>query len=322
MSTFARRHSAQHHTCTCGRFAPSPTGRIHLGNIYSMLIAWLSARSQQGRVVMRIEDLDPRAANKQWTTMLRDDTQKLGLYWDGDVVYQHDRIELYQEALSCLEESDLIYPCFCTRADLHAASAPHASDGTPLYAGTCRDLTTEQIAHRMRTRKPAMRLKVPNKEIQFEDRNFGTITENLADECGDFVVQRSDQIYAYQLVVVIDDALMGVNEVVRGSDLLGSCARQIYLQDLLGFDHPSYAHIPLLIAPDGHRLSKRNQDCSIDELLRIFGSAEALLGKLAYATGLAPTDEPTTAEKLVEIFDWDLVRAMPRSIVIDDTFFS
>lgn len=287
-----------------------------------MLVAWLSARSQQGRIVMRIEDLDPRAANKQWTTMLLDDTRKLGLYWDGDVVYQHDRIEMYQDALNCLTNQNLTYPCFCTRADLHAASAPHASDGTPLYAGTCRNLKPYQIEKKTLTRNPATRLKVPAQTIQFEDRTFGSITENLLTECGDFVIQRSDRIYAYQLVVVIDDALMGVNEVIRGSDLLGSTARQIYLQNLLGFDHPAYAHIPLLIAPDGHRLSKRNQDCSIDELLRIFGSTEALLGKLAYATGLASSDKPTSAEKLVESFDWELIRAMPRSIVIDDTFFS
>lgn len=322
MSTFARKYPAQRYNCTCGRFAPSPTGRIHLGNIYSMLVAWLSARSQQGRIVMRIEDLDPRAANKQWTTMLLDDTRKLGLYWDGDVVYQHDRIEMYQDALNCLTNQNLTYPCFCTRADLHAASAPHASDGTPLYAGTCRNLKPYQIEKKTLTRNPATRLKVPAQTIQFEDRTFGSITENLLTECGDFVIQRSDRIYAYQLVVVIDDALMGVNEVIRGSDLLGSTARQIYLQNLLGFDHPAYAHIPLLIAPDGHRLSKRNQDCSIDELLRIFGSTEALLGKLAYATGLASSDKPTSAEKLVESFDWELIRAMPRSIVIDDTFFS
>ena len=332
----------------CGRFAPSPTGRIHLGNIYSMLIAWLSARHAQGKVLMRIEDLDPRAHNPYWTQQLLRDVQALGLYWDGDVVYQHMRLELYAQAIKRLQEMGLLYPCFCTRAELHAASAPHVTDGTPIYPGTCKHLSKEAIKKKSAVRAPALRLCVPpisyetptslfskdtcsqqerikqinlDATIEFEDRTYGLYKENLSKTCGDFLVQRSDSVYAYQLAVVVDDALMKVNEIVRGSDLLKSTPRQIYLQHLLDFKTPVYAHIPLLVASDGHRLSKRNQDCNFEELLKIFGSPQALLGKLAFVTGLSNSDSPTTPERLVDKFSWDKIRMHPQNFIIDNHFF-
>ena len=309
-----------------GRFAPTPSGRMHLGNIYAAQLAWLSVRSQNGRMLLRIEDLDPRCASPERARQLIDDLQWLGLTWDGDVVWQHDRLDLYREALERLDRQGLTYPCFCTRAELHAASAPHASDGTPVYTGTCRDLSAAEVAERRRLREPAVRLRVPDADdpssiVRFHDRVFGEQCENLARECGDFLVRRSDGVFAYQLVVVVDDAEMGVSEVVRGHDLLGSTARQMYLQRLLGFDASEYAHVPLLMAPDGHRLSKRNRDCDLGELKLVFGSPEKLLGRLAYCSGLAPDDWPRSAEALVDLFSWDTVRDRHRDIVVDDAFF-
>ena len=294
---------------------------MHLGNVFAALVAWLSARSAGGALVLRIEDLDDRARSGPWTELLLDDLRWLGLYWDGEVVYQHDRIELYQHALNALEARGLIYPCFCTRAELHAASAPHASDGTPIYPGTCRHLNAGEIAERTRLRRPALRLKVPPAtdpagSISCADRVFGTHREVLERDCGDFLVRRSDGVFAYQLAVVVDDAEMGVTEVVRGRDLLGSCARQMYLQQLLGYPHPAYAHVPLLVAPNGRRLAKRDRDLDMGELRARFGSSEKLLGWVAHRCGLAPDETPRSADELARTFTWDALRAQHRDIVM------
>ena len=304
-----------------GRFAPSPSGRMHLGNVFSCLCAWLSAKSRGGCIVLRIEDLDERCRKSDLAQLVMDDLAWLGLTWDRGPYYQHDRIELYEDALAVLEQANLTYPCFCTRAELHVASAPHASDGTPIYRGTCRGLSPAAVAAHARTRPPATRLRVPNIDdaadmIEFIDRTYGARSEALSTECGDFLVRRSDGVFAYQLAVVVDDALMGVTEVVRGRDLLGSCARQIYLQNLLGYEHPAYAHIPLLVAPDGRRLSKRDRDCDMGELRQRFGTPEALLGWLAHRAGFAPSADPISAQELSRTFTWDMVRGHPEDIVI------
>lgn len=296
------------------RFAPTPSGRMHLGNVWSALVAWLSVRSAGGRMVVRIEDLDPRAADPETARMLLDDLRWLGLYWDEGPVYQHERLDLYEEALKRLEERGLTYPCFCTRAELHAASAPHASDGTPVYPGTCRGLTAEQVAQKARKRRPAVRLRVPGPgdpagRIGVTDRVYGRFEQELARECGDFLVRRSDGVFAYQLAVVVDDAQMGVTEVVRGRDLLPSAPRQVYLQRLLGYPQPAYAHVPLLLSADGRRLSKRDRDVDMGELRARFCEAPRLLGALAYATGLAGDPRPVSAERLADSFSWDLIRA-------------
>ena len=311
---------------TVGRFAPSPSGRMHLGNVFSALIAWLSVRAAGGRMILRIEDLDPRCANAARAEQIIDDLHWLGLDWDEGPIYQHDRLDLYRDAVARLEKRGLVYPCFCTRAELHAASAPHASDGTPVYAGTCRDLTPQQIEEKRRVRPAALRLRVPEEgaiagTISFIDRVYGAHTEVLARDCGDFLVQRSDGVFAYQLVVVVDDAEMGVTEVVRGRDLLGSAPRQMYLQHLLGYEQPTYAHVPMLIAPDGRRLSKREHDCDLGELKRTFGTPERLLGRLAAAAGLAPDATPRSAEQLIDLFNWDILRVHARDIVVDNSFF-
>lgn len=305
-----------------GRFAPSPSGRMHLGNVFSSLVAWLSAKSQGGRMVLRIEDLDDRC-RQEFADQIMRDYEWLGLTWDVGPVYQRDRTEAYEAALQQLTDAGLTYPCFCSRAELHAASAPHASDGTPIYAGACRNLSPAEVARRSQLRAPATRLRVPaiddvaDDVIEFVDRTYGAQCEALATECGDFLVRRSDGVFAYQLAVVVDDAAMGVTEVVRGCDLLTSTPRQVYLQNLLGLPHPAYAHVPLLMAPDGRRLSKRDHDCGMDGLRERFGTPDALLGWLAGITGIAPDCEPRSTEELAGIFGWENVRKHKDNVVIE-----
>ena len=243
-----------------GRFAPSPSGRIHLGNILCCLLAWLSARQKGGRVILRIEDLDIARCPRRYGEQMCRDIQWLGLDWDeGPVIggpsgpyEQSRRTALYQAALRRLEAQGLVYPCFCTRAELHAASAPHREDGQVVYPGTCRGLTAEQAAERARRtgRAPALRLQVPEEEITFTDGHMGEYREWLPADCGDFLLRRSDGIFAYQLAVVVDDAAMGVTEVVRGADLLASTPRQLLLYRLLGLEAPAFCHFPLLLGSD------------------------------------------------------------------------
>lgn len=299
---------------TVGRFAPSPSGRIHLGNILCCLLAWLSVRQKGGRVVLRIEDLDTARCPRRYADQMEEDLRWLGLGWDeGPTVggpagsyYQSERAALYQAALEKLEAKGLVYPCFCTRAELHAASAPHREDGQAVYAGTCRRLTAAQAAERTRVRAPALRLQVPEAEWGFTDGHMGPYRENLARDCGDFLLRRSDGIFAYQLAVVVDDAAMGVTEVVRGADLLDSTPRQLYLYDLLGLEPPRFLHFPLLLAPDGRRLSKRDAVAGLDSLQGRL-TAEEVLGRLACLAGFNPSAEPRTAEALLADFAWDKV---------------
>ena len=297
---------------TVGRFAPSPSGRIHLGNILCCLLAWLSARKKGGRLVLRIEDLDAARCPMRYAEQMIEDLCWLGLDWDegpgiggpDGPYFQSQRNALYQAALDRLEARELVYPCFCTRAELHAASAPHRRDA--VYPGTCRRLTPAQRAERAARRSPALRLRVPDKEFSFIDGHMGYYAENLARDCGDFLLRRSDGMFAYQLAVVADDAAMGVTEVVRGADLLSSTPRQLYLYQLLGLTPPEFFHFPLLLAPDGRRLSKRDADAGLDSL-RGRVTAEALLGQLAQLAGFHPSGEPSAAAGLLEEFSWEKV---------------
>ena len=297
-----------------GRFAPSPSGRIHLGNILCCLLAWLSVRRQGGEVVLRIEDLDTARCPRRYAHQMEEDLRWLGLDWDrGPTVggpdgsyYQSERTALYQAALERLEDMGLVYPCFCTRAELHAASAPHREDGQVVYAGTCRHLTAAEIAEKAKRRAPALRLRVRSETWGFTDGHMGPYSENLARDCGDFLLRRSDGMFAYQLAVVVDDAAMGVTEVVRGADLLDSTPRQLYLYHLLGLTPPKFIHFPLLLAPDGRRLSKRDADAGLD-VLRDRAAPEEVLGKLAYLAGFNPSAEPKTAQQLLADFAWDKV---------------
>ena len=299
---------------TVGRFAPSPSGRIHLGNLFCCLLAWLSARQKGGKVVLRIEDLDTARCPARYAEQMMEDLRWLGLDWDEGPVcggpdapyFQSRRSALYQAALERLEDLGLIYPCFCTRAELHAASAPHREDGQAVYSGTCRDLSPAQRAERAAHRSPALRLKTPDRVFSFVDGHMGLYEENLARDCGDFLLRRSDGMFAYQLAVVVDDAAMGITEVVRGADLLSSTPRQLYLYQLLDLTPPTFCHVPLLLAPDGRRLSKRDADAGLDRLQGRVTAAE-LLGKLAQLAGFHPSGEPRSAAELLSEFDWEQV---------------
>ena len=310
-----------------GRFAPSPSGRIHLGNILCCLIAWLSARQKGGKVLLRIEDLDTARCPSRYARQMEQDLQWLGLDWDEGPgmggphapYEQSQRTEFYQAALDKLREKGLVYPCFCTRAELHAASAPHREDGQVIYAGTCRNLTPEEIAEKSKHRAPAMRLRTPDREIGFTDGHMGPYRENLAKDCGDFLLRRSDAMFAYQLAVVVDDAAMGVTEVVRGADLLDSTPRQLYLYELLDLPAPVFYHAPLLLSPEGRRLSKRDADAGLDVLQGRMSAAE-ILGKLAFLAGFNPDGQPKTARQLLDTFQWD--RIPQEDICIPEGFFS
>ncbi|MCR8908171.1 tRNA glutamyl-Q(34) synthetase GluQRS [Thermophilibacter sp. ET337] len=308
-----------------GRFAPTPSGRMHLGNVFSALVAWLSARAAGGSIVLRIEDLDPRAQHPGVAQTLIGDLEWLGMTWDEGPHWQSERAGVYAEALARLEAQGLLYPCFCTRADLRAASAPHASDGALVYPGTCRGLSADEVARRAADRPPSLRLRVPEADdpagtVEFCDLAYGPHREVLARDCGDFLVRRSDGVVAYQLAVVVDDALMGVTQVVRGHDLLPSCARQTYLARLLGWDPPRYGHVPLLVAPDGRRLAKRDRDLDLGALRERGVPAERIVGALAAAAGLVEEGCEARPEELVRSFSWDKIAARRDDIVVDEVF--
>lgn len=295
-----------------GRFAPTPSGRMHLGNVFAAMLAWLSVRSRGGTLILRMEDLDTLRTSGEYAALLREDLQWLGLDWDEETPPQSRRSKVYNRYFEFLSEKGLLYPCYCTRSQLHSADAPHLSDGTYVYPGTCRGLKAED--RRRFQRPPAWRVRVPDREIALTDLVQGEYRQNLARDCGDFVVRRADGVYVYQLAVTVDDGEAGVTEVVRGVDLLGSAPRQMYLQALFGFPHPRYAHVPMLLAADGRRLSKRDRDLDLD-CLRRYLTPEALLGYLAAAAGLIDRWEPVAARELAAEFSWDRVRG--ESVVIE-----
>lgn len=288
-----------------GRFAPTPSGYLHLGNLFCSLIAWLSAKSQGGEILFRSEDLDPDRSRSAYALQAQRDLEALGLFWDREESCQSQRFDFYKSQLRRLEDRGLVYPCFCSRAQLHAASAPHASDGEPLYAGTCRSLTPAQIGEKSRTRSPALRLRVPEETIAFEDLHYGPQSQYLPTGCGDFILRRSDGVYAYQLAVVADDGDMGVTQVVRGRDLLSSTPRQILLYRLLGYPEPEFGHTPLLVSSDGRRLSKRDGDTSLAGILGRGYSPRDVVGALACLAGLLPEPAPAAPEALLPLFAWE-----------------
>ena len=288
-----------------GRFAPTPSGRMHLGNVFAALIAWASVRSQDGEMVLRMEDLDTQRTSADFAAVLRDDLNWLGLDYDRETPPQSRRSDTYDRYFEILREKGLIYPCYCTRSQLHSVNAPHLSDGTYVYTGTCRNLTEAERAKF--DRKPAWRVIVPDKLWTVEDLVQGHYELNLFDQCGDMVMRRADGVYVYQLAVTVDDGEAGVTEVVRGMDLLSSAPRQMYLQELFGFSHPEYGHVPMLLAPDGRRLSKRDKDLDLGELRKRV-SPEQLIGTLAYAAGLVDRKCSLSARELAAEFAWDKLK--------------
>ena len=285
-----------------GRFAPTPSGRMHLGNVFAALIAWLSVKSRDGSLVLRMEDLDTQRTSDVYAETLREDLLWLGLSWDQETQRQSLRSSVYDGYFEILREKGLLYPCYCTRSQLHNVNAPHQSDGTYVYPGTCRNLTKAQQA--AMGRKPAWRVMVPEGKWEVEDLCQGHYEEDLSVHCGDFVVRRADGVYVYQLAVTVDDGEAGVTEVVRGMDLLGSAPRQMYLQKLFGFSHPAYGHVPMLLAPDGRRLSKRDKDLDLG-VLRSRINPEKLLGVLAFSAGLIDQKTSVSARELCSAFSWE-----------------
>lgn len=265
-------------------------------------MAWLIAKSQGGNIVLRIEDLDEQRSKAEWADTVQRDFELLGLTWDEGPYFQSNRKEAYRAAFEQLTRSCEVYPCFCTRADLHAASAPHRGEKL-VYPGACRNLTAGEVEKRMGERAPAWRLAVPNEEYSFYDLVQGSYCQNLARDCGDFIIRRSDGLFAYQLAVVVDDAAQGVTSVVRGMDLLVSSPQQMFLQDSLGLPHVEYAHVPLIVGERNRRLSKRDRDAGIDELLARYGSPERIIGHVAAIAGLIQQEEPVSCEDLLESFD-------------------
>ena len=285
-----------------GRFAPTPSGRMHLGNVFAALISWLSVKARGGAWVLRMEDLDTLRTSEEFAEILRQDLLWLGLGWDRETEPQSRRAPVYDRYFAVLQEKGLLYPCYCTRSQLHSVNAPHLSDGTYVYRGTCRDLTQIPAG-----RAPAWRVKVPDRTFTVEDMGQGHYEMNLAKDCGDFVVRRADGVYVYQLAVTVDDGEAGVTEVVRGMDLLSSAPRQMYLQEMLGFARPEYGHVPMLLSADGRRLSKRDRDLDLG-VLRQRMTPEDLLGSLAFAAGLIDRKAAVSAKELAADFSWDKLK--------------
>ncbi|HEY3585815.1 MAG TPA: tRNA glutamyl-Q(34) synthetase GluQRS [Myxococcaceae bacterium] len=271
-----------------GRFAPSPTGRLHLGNAWAAVLGWLWTRSQGGEFLLRIEDLDTARSRPELTDALLADLAWLGLGFDGAPLFQSRRLELYHAAFDRLRATGRVYPCFCTRSEIaRAASAPHGpADEGPRYPGTCLALSPAQSADRARTRPPAWRFRPHEGLTEVHDLLHGTFVQDVAREVGDFVVLRNDGVPSYQLAVVVDDADTGITHVLRGDDLLGSTPRQVQLCEALGLPVPVYAHVPLLLGPDGKRLAKRAGTPSLAELRERGIEPERLIGLLAGWAGL------------------------------------
>lgn len=283
-----------------GRFAPTPSGRMHLGNVFSLLNAWLLAKSDGGKILLRIEDLYGTLCPPKYENLIKSDLEWLGLYWDYEVQPQRERGNVYQEVIDSLISAGLVYPCWCTHSVLNVSKAPHATDGHIVYPGNCRNLTVAERQGRRGT--PSFRLQVPNKVYGCVDGVQGAYYENLAKDCGDFVLKKADGSFSYQLAVTVDDYLEGVNQVVRGADLLTSVPRQLYLTELLGGTAPSYYHVPLLNGVGGRKLSKRDLDLDLGELRMRTDSAK-ILGYLAYLSGIIPQNIPKSAEDLLKVFD-------------------
>ena len=319
---------------TRGRFAPSPTGRMHLGNVFCALLSWLSAKSKGGEWVLRIEDLDPQRSRREYALQLMDDLQWLGLHWDGEPVWQSQRGHIYEEYLHRLQEMGLTYPCYCTRADIMATQAPHETDGRVVYKGTCRPNPpsqlpphSSQLTVNLSPLTATTRLIVPDSTIPFTDGHYGKHDINLADHCGDYIIRRKDGAWAYQLAVVVDDALMGVTEIVRGRDLLLSSPQQIHLRELLFLKRKgengkrktnsltphrspltvNFFHHPLLCNAEGQRLCKRDKSMDLGYLRGTGITPQEIIGKLAYLAGLTDTTTPITPSELLPLFSWDKV---------------
>jgi len=299
------------HASLVGRLAPSPTGAQHVGNARTYLIAWLSVRSQGGRIRLRLEDIDSPRVKTGAAQQALEDLRWLGLDWDGPAVVQTERLPLYESALRHLQANELVYPCTCTRNDIEqAASAPHGEQEPPVYPGTC--------AHRMvadavtlGVRPYAWRFRLKQGTPEFVDRFYGLIRLDLRCLGGDFVVWKSAGTPAYQLAVVVDDADLDITQVVRGNDLLSSTPRQLLLYEALGLRSPQFVHVPLVVGTDGRRLAKRHGDTRLAALRAAGVRPEALLGLLAWSCGWLGRIEPITVHELLPLFRLESIPREP-----------
>ena len=299
-----------------GRFAPSPTGRLHLGNARTAFLAWLEVRAAGGRFLLRIEDLDRARCRANHLDDIFRDLEYLGLTWDEEPIFQSERGEAYESALDRLRQLGRIYECFCSRSEIErAASAPHgAADDGPRYPGTCSTLEPRVAADRRRRRAPALRFRTFDGRIELTDRFSGCYEQDVSAAVGDFVVRRNDGVASYQLAVAVDDAQSGITDVLRGDDLLASTPRQLQLYQALGLKAPAFAHVPLLIEPSGNRLAKREGVFAVAELRAAKIPPERLLGLLASWSGLGSDEAP--ARDWVTRFTLDKVPRSP--IVVDE----
>jgi glutamyl-tRNA synthetase len=299
------------HPQVVGRLAPSPTGAQHVGNARTYLIAWLSARSQNGTVLLRMEDIDSPRVKSGAAQQACDDLRWLGLDWDGPVVVQTVRLSLYEAALNRLREQEIIYPCTCTRSDIErAASAPHLEHEGPVYPGTCAGRRAGDAAL-LRDTPYAWRFRVPQGTISFEDGYRGRTEVDLAEVGGDFVIWKSAGTPAYQLAVVVDDADQRITEVIRGDDLVPSTPRQLLLYQALGLQPPTFTHVPLVVGHDGRRLAKRHGDTRLATLREAGVRPEALLGLLAHSCGWIERVKPISARELLPRFRLDTIPKEP-----------
>lgn len=289
-----------------GRFAPSPTGLLHLGNLRSALLGWLQARAAGGEFWLRIEDLDPERSKPHFTDAIFRDLEFLGLTWDGPVWRQSERHAVYEAAIDQLKRINRVYPCVCSRAEIaRAASAPHAGEEGPVYPGTCSALTEPP------TKPFSIRFRVEPGEESFVDAVHGLVSQDVQHAIGDFVIRRVDAVASYQLAVVVDDAASGITDVLRGDDLVSSTPRQLQLFRALGLEAPRYAHVPLLLQPDGRRLAKREGSTTVAGLREAGVSAERIIGLLAHWSGLTPSAQPLKASDLVADFSLEKIRREP-----------
>ncbi len=311
-----------------GRYAPSPTGDLHLGNLRTALLAWLFARSAQGRFVLRVEDLDRPRVRPGATERMLDDLRWLGLDWDEGPdcggpyapYTQSERIEIYQQHLQRLRDAGLVYPCYCSRAEIaQAASAPQqGTEEGPRYPGTCRHLTqARRRAYEASGRRPSLRFRVDDaRVVTFVDLLVGPTAQHVQRAVGDFIICRSDGIFAYQFAVVVDDALMHINQVVRGADLLSSTARQLLLYEALGFPPPTFAHVPLMLDEQGKRLAKRIQSSGIAPLRAAGMTPAQIIGQLAASCRLVHPGISISADALARQYPpqtYDIMRAKPQN---------
>jgi glutamyl-tRNA synthetase len=305
------------------RLAPSPTGALHLGNARTFLVNWLLARQSGWKLVLRVEDIDGPRIKRDAAQGLIDDLQWLGIDWDEGPISQSDRRPHYEAALQKLVAGGHAYPCVCSRKEIEAAaSAPHAEDGAAVYPGTCRGrFESVEAARQASGRAPAIRFAVPEgRTVRFDDACAGTQSFDVARELGDFVIAKADGTPAYQLAVVVDDAAMGVTDVVRGDDLLDSTPRQILLYEALGHagQIPAYCHLPLVVGTDGRRLAKRHGDTRLAFYRDLGVSPERFLALLARWSGVADAGDRVTARELIGRFNLDALSKEPTTFTADD----